>query len=70
MKVDGLDIDVGVESVLVEEKRVTCVMSHVEAILKNITINIFGSLLQGNDMPLPRNLFLKCVFPSTSGSSC
>ena len=34
MKVDGLDIDVGVEGVLVEEDCTTCVMGHVEAIRK------------------------------------
>ena len=32
MKVDRLDIDVGVEGVLIEENRATCVMGHVEAI--------------------------------------
>ena len=30
MKVDGLDIDVGAEGVLVEENRATCVMGHME----------------------------------------
>ena len=32
MKVDGLDIDVGVEDVLVEEDCTTCVMGNVEAL--------------------------------------
>ena len=49
MKVDGFDIDVGVESVLVEENRATCVMGHVEAIREKLVVNIFGRLLQGND---------------------
>ena len=52
MKVDGLDIDVGVESVLIEENRTTCVMGHVEAIREKLVVNIFGRLLQGNDMAL------------------
>ena len=30
MKVDGLDIDIGVEGVLVEENPAACVMGHVE----------------------------------------
>ena len=30
MKVDGLDIDVGVEGVLVEENRAAYIMGHVE----------------------------------------
>ena len=50
MKVDGLDIDVGVEGFLVEEDCTTCVMGHVEAIPEKLVVNIFGRLLQGNDM--------------------
>ena len=51
----------------VEEDRAACVVGHVKSFLKNIVINIVRRLLQGNNMPLPRNLFLKCVFPPTSG---
>ena len=32
----GLDIDVGVEGVLVEENRASCVMGHVEAIREKL----------------------------------
>ena len=40
MKVDGLDIDVGVESVLIEENRAACMMGHVEPTCKNVMIDI------------------------------
>ena len=68
MKVDGLDIDVGVEGVLVEENCTTCVMGHVEAIREKLVVNVVGRLLQGNDMPLPCNLFFEGIFFSPSGS--
>ena len=45
MKVDGLDIDIGVEGVLVEENRVTCVMGHVEPTSKNVMVGILGCFL-------------------------
>ena len=45
MKVDGLDIDVGVEGVLVEEDCTTCVMGHVEAIREKLVVNILGTPL-------------------------
>ena len=57
MKVDGLDVNVGVNDVLVEENRATSAMGHVEAIREKLVVNIFGRLLQGNDMPLSCNLF-------------
>ena len=40
MKVDVLDVDVGVEGVLDEENRATCVMGHVEPTSKNVMIDI------------------------------
>ena len=68
MKVDELDIDVGVEGVLVEENCTTCVMGHVEAIREKLVINVVGRLLQGNDMPPFCNLFPEGIFFSPSGS--
>ena len=65
MKVDGLDIDVGVEGVLNEENRI---MGRVEATCKNVMIDILGRLLQGNDMPPSCNLFFEGVFFSASAS--
>ena len=48
MKVDGLDIDVGVEGVLVEEDCTTCVMAHVEAICEKLVVDVVRRSLQGN----------------------
>ena len=67
MKVDGLDIDVWIEGVLIEENRAACEMGHVEATFKNVMIAIFGRLLQGSDVPLHRNLFFEGIFFSASG---
>ena len=67
MKVDGLDIDVGIEGALIEENRAACVVGHVEPTSKNVMIDIIRSLLQGNDRSFPRNLFFEGVFFSTSG---
>ena len=58
MKVDRLDIDVGVEGVLVEENHAACIMGHVEPTCKNVMIDIIRSLLQGNDRPFsPQSVF-------------
>ena len=67
MKVDRFDTDVRVESVLIEENRAARKVGHVKSFLKNIVINIVRCFLQSNNMPFPRNSFLKCVFLSTSG---
>ena len=67
MKVDGLDINVGVKGVLVEENRATCVMGHVEAIREKLVVNVVRRLLQGNDMPLSCNLLFESIFFSPTG---
>ena len=67
MKIDRFDVDVSVEGVLVEENRAARMVGHVKSFLKNIVINIVRCFLQGNNMSFPRNLFLECVFPPTSG---
>ena len=67
MKVDGLDIDDGVEGVLVEVNRASYVVGHVEAIREKLVVNIFGRLLQGNDMPLSCNSLFDGIFIFTSG---
>ena len=51
MKVDELDIGVGVEGVLVEKNRASSVMGHVEPISKNVMVDVLRCFLQGNDMP-------------------
>ena len=68
MKVDGLDIDVGVEGVLFQEDCTTCVVGHVEAIREKLVVNVVRRLFQGNEMPLSYNLFFKGIFFSPSGS--
>ena len=62
MKVDRFDVGVRVEGVLVED-----IVGHVKSFLKNIVIDKVRCFLQGINMPYPRNLFLQCVFPPTSG---
>ena len=68
MKVDGFDINVGVKGVLVEENRATCAMRHVEATREKLVVNIFGRLLQGNDMPRSCNLLFEGIFFSPTRS--
>ena len=68
MKVDGLDIDVGVEGVLVEEDCTTCVMSHVEAIREKLVVNVVRRFLQRNDMPPSCNLLFEGIFFLPTGS--
>ena len=63
MKVDGLDIDVGVEEVLVEKNRSFCVMGHVE----HVVIDILRCLLQSNDVSSSCNLLFEGIFFSASG---
>ena len=54
-------------AVLVEENRAARIVGHVKSFLKNTVINMVRRFLQGNNMPFSRNLFLECVFLSTSG---
>ena len=67
MKVDRFDTNVRVEGVLVEENRAARKVGHVKSFLENIVFDIIRCLLQSNNVPLPRNLFLKSVFLSTPG---
>ena len=67
LEADRFDADVGVESVLVEENRTACEVGHVKPFTKNIVINIVRRLLQGNDVPLHRNLFFNSIFCASSG---
>ena len=67
MKVDRFDIDVGIESVLIEENRAACTIGHVEPTCKNVMIDIFGRLLQGNYVPPACNLYFDGIFFPASG---
>ena len=62
MKVYGLDINVGVKGVLVEENRAACVMGLVEAIREKLVVNMLGRLLQVNDMPPSSNWLFEGIF--------
>ena len=67
MKVDGLDTDVGEESVLVGENRATCVMGHAEPTSKNVMVDLLRCLLQGDDMPPAYNTLSSGTLLSASG---
>ena len=68
MKVDRLDTDVKVEGVLVEENRTAHKVGHAKSFMKDFVFDILRCFLQGkNNLPFLRNLFLDCVFLSTSG---
>ena len=67
IQVERFDTDVKVECVLVEENRAARIVGHMKSFTKNIVINIVRCFLQGNNKSFPSNLFLKCVFPPTSG---
>ena len=45
MKVNGLDVNIGVELDLVEENRASSVVGHVEPICQNIMIDILNCFL-------------------------
>ena len=55
VKVDGLDLDVRIESVLVEQNRTSSIVSHVEPVREELVVNILNRFLQSDDMPLPCN---------------
>ena len=62
MKVDGLDVEISVEGVLVEEDCTTCAMGHMEAIRENLVVNVVRRFLQGNDMSPACNLLCEGIF--------
>ena len=68
MEVIGLDLDISVEGVFVEEHRASSVVSFVEPVREEFVVNIFNRFLQCDDVPLACNLFFKSTFISTSGS--
>ena len=68
VKVDGCDLDVGKECVLVEKHCASSVVGHVEPVREKLMVDILNCFLQRDDVPFPRNLLLDGSFPSTSGS--
>ena len=69
VKVNRFDLDIREEGVLVEYHRASSVVSHVEPVREELVVNILNRLLQGDNMPLPCNLFLDSALFSTSRSS-
>ena len=69
MKLEGLDINVRVEGVLVEENRATCVMGHVEAIREKLVVNIYSDAsCKVMICHLPAILLFEGIFFSPTGS--
>ena len=54
--------------VLVEENRTACKVVHVKSFMKNFVFDIFGSFMQGNDMPPSCNSLFEGIFLSPTGS--
>ena len=66
VEVDRFDADVGVESVLVEEHRTACKVSHIKTFMKDFVFDKVRSFLQGDEAPLSCNLFLDSIFCASS----
>ena len=66
MKVSGRDLAVRQESILVEQDHTTSIVFHVEAIRQELVLEVFNCFLQGNDVPLSRNMFFDSSCFSTS----
>ena len=62
MKVDGFDVNNGVESVLVEENRSSSVVGQVEPTCQITMVDILKCFLQREDMPLAFDLLPKSIF--------
>ena len=62
-----VDIDVGVEGVLVEKNCTSFVTGHVEAIREKLVVKVLRHLLQGNDLPPSCNLLCEGIFFSPDG---
>ena len=68
MKIHGLDINIRVEGVLVEEDRTTCKVGHMKAFMTDSVVDVVRSFLQGDKVPLARNLFFFGIFYTSSRS--
>ena len=68
MKVNGRDLDVRTEGIPVEQDRTTSIVCHVEAIRQELVFEVLKCFLQGDDVPLLRNLFFDRSIFSTSRS--
>ena len=68
VKVDGFDLYIREETVLIEEHCASSVVGLVEPVREKLVVNILNRFLQCDDMPLACNLLLKSAISSTSGS--
>ena len=68
MEIDGRDLDVREESILVEQDRKTSFVCHVESIRQELVVKVSNCFLQGDDVSLFRNLFFDSSFFSTPRS--
>ena len=68
MKVDGFDLGIWEESVLIEEHCASSVVGHEEPVREKLMVNILDRFLQCDDMPLACDLLLNNAFFSTLGS--
>ena len=58
----GGNLDVRVKSVLVEQDSTATIMSHMEVTRQVFVLEVLDCLLQSNDVPFPRDLFLDGTF--------
>ena len=57
MKVHGSDLDVWEECIFVEQDGTISIVCHMEAIRQELGVQVSNCFLQGDDVPLPCNLF-------------
>ena len=68
VEVNGLDLDIREEGILVEENSASPAVSHVEPVREELVVNVFNRFLQCDDMPLACNWFFNSALSSTSRS--
>ena len=68
MEVNRSNLDVRMKGILVEQNRTSSMVCHVETICEELVIKVSSCFLQGDDVPLPRNVFFDRSFFSASRS--
>ena len=68
VEVNGTDLDVRVEGVVVEKNCASGVMSHMKMTRQVFVLEVLNCLLQSNDVPFPRNVFPDGAFFASSRS--
>ena len=62
MKVNGRDLDIGEESISVEQDGTNSTVRHMEAIRQELVVHVFDCFLLSDYVPLLRNLFFDSSF--------